>query len=92
MREFPFFIVLSVDQLALCCPKSPKMHFFSQISKKNRIFRTRFRFSWVLYIKGKQKVKKMGIEKIYLRKFMQGNTKNTIFASRNLEIPKKINL
>ena len=31
----------------------------------------------------------MGIERVYLRKFMQGNTKNTIFASRNLVIPKK---
>ena len=35
MREFPFFIVLSVDQLALCCPKSPKMHlFFTNKQKK----------------------------------------------------------
>ena len=48
-ERISFFIVLSVDQLALCCPKSPQMHFFSQISKKNRIFRTRFRFSWVLF-------------------------------------------
>ena len=39
------------------------MHFFSQISKKNRIFRTRFGFSWVLYIKGTAKSEENGHRK-----------------------------
>ena len=63
--------------------------FFANKQKKSNFQDPIWLLVGLIYIKGKQKVKKMGIERIYLRKYLQGNTKNTNFAKQKHRNSKK---